>query len=81
MERHLRTFVNYQQDDWSDKLPMAKFAANNNDSNSTRLSPFFASRGLHLRMSFDVVDLSDTTTRGRINKKKAIDISESIQSI
>ena len=81
MERHLRTFVNYQQDDWSDKLPMAEFAANNNNSTSTRLSPFFASRGLHLRMSFDVVDLSDTTTRERINKKKAIDISESMQSI
>ena len=81
MKRHLRTFVNYQQDDWSDKLPMAEFAANNNNSTSTRLSPFFASRGLHLRMSFDVVDLSDTTTRERINKKKAINISESMQSI
>ena len=48
---------------------MVEFAANNNDSASTKLSPFFASRGLHLRMSFDVVDLSDTTTRERINKK------------
>ena len=57
---------------------MAKFVANNNNSASTRLSPFFASRGLNLRMSFDVVDLSDTTTRERINKKKTINISESI---
>ena len=81
MERHLRTFVNYQQNDWVDKLPMAEFAANNNDSLSTRLSPFFASRGLHPRMSFDVVDLLDTTTRERINKKKAINISEAMQSI
>ena len=81
MERHLCTFVHYQQDDWSDKLPMVEFAANNNNSTSTRLSPFFASRGLHPRRSFDVVDLSDTITRERINKKKAIDISESMQSI
>ena len=81
MERHLRTFVNYQQDDWVDKLTMAEFAANNNNSLSTKLSPFFASRGLHLRMSFDVVDFSDTTTRERMNKKKAIDISEAMQSI
>ena len=57
---------------------MAEFAANNNNSSSTRLSPFFASRGLHSRMRFDVVDLSDTTTRERINKKKAIDISEAM---
>ena len=32
-------------------------------------------------MSFDVIDLSDTITRKRINKKKAIDIFEAIQSI
>ena len=81
MEKHFRTFVNYQQNDWVDKLPMAEFAANNNDSLSTRLSPFFASRGLHPRMSFDVVYLSDTTTRERINKKKAIDISKAMQLI
>ena len=60
---------------------MAKFVANNNDSAFTKLSPFFASRGLHLHMSFDVVDLSDKTTRKRINKKKAIDISKTIQSM
>ncbi len=81
MERHLRTFVNYQQDDWIDKLPIAEFATNNNISLSTKLSPFFTSKGLHPRMSFDVVDLSDTTTRERINKKKAIDISETMQLI
>ena len=40
MESHLRTFVNYQQDDWVAKLTMAEFAANNNNSSSTRLSPF-----------------------------------------
>ena len=60
---------------------MAEFAANNNNFASTRLSSFFASRDLHPRMSFDVIDLSDTITRERINKKKAIDISETIQSI
>lgn len=32
-------------------------------------------------MSFDVVDFLDTTTRKRINKKKAIDILEAMQSI
>ncbi len=60
---------------------MTEFAANNNVSLSTKLSPFFTSRGLHPRMSFDIVDLSDITTRERINKKKAIDISETMQSI
>ena len=57
---------------------MAEFVANNNDFAFTRLSPFFVSSGLHPRMSFDVIDLSDITTCKRINKKKAIDISESM---
>ena len=80
MERHLRTFVNYQQDDWSDKLAMAEFAANNNESASTKLSPFFATKGLHPRMSFDIVELSDTSTRERILKQKALDISGNMEA-
>ena len=68
MERHLCTFVNYQQDDWLEKLAMAKFAVNNNQSASTKLSLFFATKGFHPHMSFNIVDLSDTSTRERIIK-------------
>ena len=75
MERHLRTFVNYQQDDWPGKLAMAEFAANNNESASTKLSPFFATKGLHPHMSFDKVELSHASTCKRIFNQKALDIS------
>lgn len=47
---------------------MTNFAANNNKSTSIKLSPFFATKNLHLRISFDIVDLSDTNTRERIIK-------------
>ena len=80
MERHLRIFVNYQQDDWPGKLAMAEFAANNNESASTKLSPFFATKGLHPHMSFDKVELSDTSTRERILNQKALDISGNMQT-
>ena len=80
MERHLCTFVNYQQDDWPEKLAMAKFAANNNESASTKLSPFFATKGLHPCMSFDKVELSDASTRKRILNQKALDISGNMQT-
>jgi hypothetical protein len=33
-------------------LPMAEFAANNEKSASTGVSPFFANKGYHLRMNF-----------------------------
>lgn len=60
---------------------MAEFAENNNDSIFTKLFPFFASRGLHPRMSLDVVDFSDKKTHERINQKTTINISEAMQSI
>ena len=66
LEKYLCTFVNYQQDDWQGKLAIAKFAANNNESTSNKLSLFFATKGLHLRVSFDKVELSNASTRKRI---------------
>lgn len=57
---------------------MREFAANNNDYISTKLSPFFVSRSLHPRISFDIVDFLDTITHEGINIKKPIDISKAI---
>lgn len=79
--RHLYIFVNYQQDNYTNKLPMAEFAINNNISISIKLFPFFASRTLYLRISFDIINLLDITTREKINKKKAMDISITMQLI
>jgi hypothetical protein len=52
MEQYLRVFVNYQQDDWVQWLPLAEFAANNRVSESTKCTPFFAVQGVDPRMSF-----------------------------
>ena len=54
MEQYLRAFVSHQQDDWSDWLPMAEFAANNQQSETTQATPFFAYVGHHPRCSFDL---------------------------
>ena len=76
MERHLRSYVNYFQDDWVMLLPMAEFAANACESASTKLTPFMATKGYEPRMSFDVVDLSADTTRERLAKERAQNITE-----
>ena len=52
MEQYLRVFVNHQQDDWVQWLPLAEFAANNGVSETTKYTPFFAVQGTHPRMSF-----------------------------
>lgn len=54
MEQYLRTYVNYAQDDWSTWLPVAEFASNNQVSDSTGLSPFFANYGTHPTAQFDL---------------------------
>ena len=59
---------------------MAKYAANNNKSASTKLSQFFAFKGLHPHMSFNIVNLSNASTCKRIHKQKALDIFGNIKT-
>ena len=40
-------YCNYQQDNWSDLLPLAEFAYNNAPSATTGVSPFFTNKGYH----------------------------------
>jgi transposase InsO family protein len=53
MKQYLRAYVNYQQDNWAQYLPLAKFATNNHVSKTTRLSPFFANYGMHAKLDFE----------------------------
>ena len=45
LEQYLRGFVNYQQDDWKELLPMAEYAYNNGYQESTKHTPFFVNYG------------------------------------
>ena len=47
LEQYLRIFCNYQQDNWSEILPLAKFMYNNSPSATTGITPFFANKGYH----------------------------------
>ena len=47
LEEYLRHYVNYQQDDWVNLLPMAEHAYNVAPSETTRVSPFFANYGFN----------------------------------
>ena len=47
LEQYIQIYCTYQQDDWSNLLPMAEFAFNNALNASTGLSPFFANKGYH----------------------------------
>jgi len=47
LEQYLRVYYNYQQDNWSELLPLAEFAYNNAPSTTTGVSLFFANKGYH----------------------------------
>jgi len=47
LEGYLRTFVNYDQDDWYQLLPLAEHTYNNSATNAHKMTPFFANYGFH----------------------------------
>ena len=47
LEGYLRNFVNYDQNDWYQLLPLAEYAYNNSKANAHKLTPFFANYGFH----------------------------------
>ena len=51
LEQYLRTYCNYQQDNWSDLLPLAEFAYNNAPNATTGVTPFFTNKGYHPNLS------------------------------
>ena len=53
LEQYLRCFVNYQQDDWVDLLPLAEFTYNNTVHAATKHTPFFANYGYHPRFNIE----------------------------
>jgi hypothetical protein len=65
VETYLRFFVNHQQNNWVEYLPLAKFAHNNWRSETTWESPFFLLMGYHPRADWHqtISDLPLASTR------------------
>jgi len=47
LEGYLRNFVNYDQNDWYQLLPLAEYAYNNSTTNAHGMLPFYANYGFH----------------------------------
>jgi hypothetical protein len=52
MERYLQVFLNHQQHDWVQWLPLVEFAAKNEILETTRCPPFYAVQGTDPQLSF-----------------------------
>jgi len=51
LEQYLHVYCNYQQDNWSELLPLVEFAYNNTPSATTSVSPFFTNKGYYLNIT------------------------------
>src|SRR5258705_6035727 len=65
LEQYLRAYMNYQQDNWAPLLPLAEFAYNNAASATTGISPFFANKGYHQRLSTNLLAPSSSSEAQR----------------
>jgi hypothetical protein len=45
IEAYLRSYCNYEQNDWAEMVGMAEFAYNNSKHSATKISPFYTDYG------------------------------------
>src|SRR5260370_12878665 len=61
LEQYLQIYMNYQQDNWTEFLPLAEFAYNNATNATMGVSPFFANKSYHPEITVDLQAASTST--------------------
>ncbi len=74
VERELRIYCNYMQNDWVKWISMMKFSDNFNIFSITSMILFYFNKEFHSRMSFDSDTTDYETTCERLEVRKADDI-------
>jgi len=70
LEQYLHVYCNYQQDNWSELLPLAEFAYNNAPSVTTGVSLFFANKRYHPNLIvYPEQDIASSHTIRKLNSK------------
>ena len=59
IEQYLRAYINYHQDDWDEWAPLAEFCFNNAISETTGVSPFFATYRQNPRLGIEPLEEYD----------------------
>ena len=83
LKQFLRAYVNYNQDNWADMLPIAEFEANSDNSASTGISPFLATKGYVPRSGIEPPTPWDPSAsqRAKRDMKSADGFIEKINSL
>src|SRR5882724_7589539 len=71
LEQYLWVYINYQQDDWVNLLPLAEFVYNDTSHSETMVTPFFTNKGFHLKLKVSLESVvSDTSHQVATNLKE-----------
>ncbi len=74
VERELRIYCNYMQNDWAKWLSMIEFSENFNIFLIISMTSFYFNKNFHSRMSFDSNTTNYETIHEHLEAKKADDI-------
>src|SRR5271154_1993604 len=72
IERYLRTYISYHQDDWEEWLAIGEFAYNNGVHAATGHTPFYLNKGRHPGDHPDALDYNDRVPAAEEVVKAAI---------
>jgi len=79
LEQYLRTYCNYQQDDWSNLLPLAEFCYNNSTHATTGKTPFYANLGYNPEFTVTITDDAHSKVpAAEIRAREIIQIQEEL---
>ena len=79
LEQYLRAYVNFQQNNWVELLPIAQFAFNNS-STVTGISPFYANYGRHPEFDKDPRGKRPVAERAQVSIDKIQQLQKMLQS-
>ena len=68
LEQYLRAYLNYQQDNWVQLLPIAQHAHNDTKNQTTGKTPFYALYGYHPLQGRNIQISQENETAIRITK-------------
>jgi hypothetical protein len=75
LEQYLRAYVNYEQNNWVELLPLAQLAYNNSKV-ATGISPFYANYGFHPNVSAEPLNIVPKAQQATIKVERLKELHE-----
>jgi hypothetical protein len=79
LEQYLRSYVDYDQTNWVELLPVAQFAYNSSKNATTGMTPFFANRGREPTIDRLPIEIQQQSHDGRLSAERMKDLHKILQ--